>query len=55
MMGRRTVRGLEIKCRRCKRIHVIPWSTIDGLYSSAIPSMALEPGTPLTVTGGADR
>ncbi len=29
MMGRRTMRGIEMKCRRCKRIHVIPWSIID--------------------------
>ena len=29
MMGRTTPQGIEVKCRRCKRIHVIPLSILD--------------------------
>lgn len=29
MMGRKTVEGIQVKCRRCKRIHTIPRSIID--------------------------
>lgn len=27
-MGRRTLQGLEIPCRRCKHIRVFPWPVI---------------------------
>lgn len=32
MMGRTTSRGIEVKCRRCKRIHVIPLSVLDQFH-----------------------
>lgn len=32
MMGRTTSRGIEVKCRRCKRIHVIPLSVLDQYH-----------------------
>ncbi len=35
MMGRTTSRGIEVKCRRCKRIHVIPLSVLDQFHQSA--------------------
>jgi len=28
-LARRTARGIEIKCRRCKRIMLIPFETMD--------------------------
>jgi len=37
MMGRMTSRGIEVKCRRCKRIHVIPLSVLDQFHRPAKP------------------
>lgn len=34
MMGRTTSRGIEVKCRRCKRIHVIPLSALGHCHNS---------------------
>lgn len=38
LMGRLTARGIEVKCRRCKRIHVIPLSVLDQFHDPAKPS-----------------
>jgi|GEM_PF-2309032 len=35
MIGRLTQRGIEVKCRRCKRIHVIPLSVLDKFHHEA--------------------
>lgn len=37
MMGRTTPRGIEVKCRRCKRIHVIPLSVLDQFHHPSQP------------------
>jgi len=31
-------RGLELKCKRCKRIIVIPFSSIEGWTTAPLPS-----------------
>lgn len=38
MIGRLTSRGIEVKCRRCKRIHVIPLSVLDQFHHPAKPA-----------------
>ena len=38
MIGRLTARGIEVKCRRCKRIHVIPLSALDQFHHPANPA-----------------
>lgn len=35
MIGQLTSRGIEVKCRRCKRIHIIPRSVIEGCCAVA--------------------
>lgn len=42
MRGRRTHRGLEIKCRRCKRIHVIPGPIVDRTCPSEDTAFAFD-------------
>ncbi len=32
LLGRTMPHGIEVKCRRCKRIHVIPLSILDELH-----------------------
>lgn len=32
MMGQITPRGIEVKCRRCKRIHVIPLAILEQFH-----------------------
>lgn len=31
LLARLTARGVEIKCRRCKRVHVVPLSAVAGV------------------------
>lgn len=35
LLGRLTDRGIEVKCRRCKRLHVIPASVLDSLHCAS--------------------
>lgn len=30
LLARATPEGVEILCRRCKRVHCIPWGTVSG-------------------------
>lgn len=43
MLGRLTPRGIEVKCRRCKRIHVIPPSVLDQFHQPPQPASGEHP------------
>lgn len=37
LLFKRTHRGIEFKCNRCKRIHLIPIDRLDDRYRSLCP------------------
>ena len=39
LLFKRTSRGFEVKCNRCKRIHFIPFEAIGSEYQSLCPVM----------------
>ena len=39
LLFKRTSRGFEVKCTRCKRIHFIPFEAIGSEYQSLCPVM----------------
>jgi len=37
LLFRKSTRGLEFKCHRCKRIHLIPMDRLDAKYHHLCP------------------
>lgn len=40
LLARRVERGVELKCRRCKRILLVPWTARGGARPAAGPGRA---------------
>jgi len=46
LLFKRAKRGIEFKCTRCKRIHLIPFDRIDTEYHTLCPIVdQSDPGT----------